>query len=140
MTRQQKIGGALWLAAALVSLALLTACDGGPPPPMVINDPNYVPPSFTTVSVCGHTPRMQVVARGTFSGSSGANSGAAGVIVVDDAHQNWAVGSDFNVIGPATRTPDGNWTVTPQPGATPSVGIPCPPPVKMDTTPSGNAG
>jgi len=131
----RKIGRTAYVVALLLP-QLLAGCDGGgPPPPMVLNDPSYVPPSFTTVDVCGHAPRMQVVARGTFSGSSGANSGAAGVIVTDDARNNWAVGGDFKVIGPAAKMPDGNWQVTPQPGATPSVGFPCPPPVKMDTTP-----
>jgi hypothetical protein len=132
------------LVAALASLSL-AACDGGGPPPMVLNDPNYVPPSFTTVDICGgseQTVRMQKIAHGTFAG---ANGGAAeGVIVVDDAHKNWAVGNDFNVIGPAERMPDGNWKVTPQPGAKPTVSgaFPCPPPSTrpMETTPSGSQG
>ncbi|MDE1904202.1 MAG: hypothetical protein KGI46_10130 [Alphaproteobacteria bacterium] len=149
MARQRKIGTNFWSVAALAWPVLLAACGGGPPPPMVMNSDAGPQPIHTGVTVCGQQVQMQVAASGTWAGSNAAGGGKAqpGAIVMDDAGNYWGMSGNWGIgygtlIGPATKMPDGNWQVTPQPGATPSVGIPCPPPGgrPMDTTPSGNAG
>ncbi|MDE2227846.1 MAG: hypothetical protein KGL11_02245 [Alphaproteobacteria bacterium] len=134
----------LCLVAALVLPILLAACGGGPPPPMVLNSDAPPSPPYTGVDACGHRLQMPMVAHGTFGGPSapGGGTAAEGTIVTDDKGNNWGVTGSGTLIGPAERMPDGNWKVTPQSGATPSMDFPCPPPSTrpMAPTPSGSQG
>jgi len=129
----------LLLIAALVLPAILAACDGGgPPPPMLLgNDSSYdtaPPPRFTGVDACGHRVQMQMLAHGNFGGGNAGGSGGEGMIVSDNAGKTWGIDGTGALIGPAERVPNSiNWTVTPQPGAAPAVGFPCPPPGKPMT-------